>query len=201
MLTIGLTGPSGAGKGVISSLFARFGVPSIDTDAVYHRLLIPPSACLDELVERFGPSIRKADGTLDRPGLASIVFAPGHEEDLRDLNRITHRHVLDEARRQLEVHRDAGKAAVLVDAPQLFESGFDAECDFVVAVLASRQTRMERIMARDGLDSARAIARMDAQKSDDFFREHADAVLVNDGEIEDLEDEIRDLLRRWEVLS
>lgn len=201
MLTIGLTGPSGAGKGTVASLFAHFGVPSIDTDAVYHRLLVPPSACLDELVERFGPSILTADGTLHRPALASIVFASGHEEDLRDLNRISHRHVLDEARRQLDLYRDEGKAAVLVDAPQLFESGFHAECDFIVAVLAPREVRMARIMARDGLDEARAIARMDAQKSDDFFREHADAVLVNGSEIGDLEADVRALLRRWEVLS
>lgn len=201
MLTIGLTGPSGAGKGTVASLFAQFGVPSIDTDAVYHALLVPPSACLDELVERFGASILTADGTLNRPALASIVFASGHEEDLRDLNRISHRHVLDEARRQLDLYRNEGKAAVLVDAPQLFESGFHAECDFIVAVLAPREVRMARIMARDGLNEARAIARMDAQKSDDFFREHADAVLVNGSEIGDLEADVRDLLRRWEVLS
>lgn len=201
MLTIGLTGPSGAGKGTVASLFAQFGVPSIDTDAVYHALLVPPSACLDELVARFGSSILTADGTLNRPALASIVFAPGHEDALEDLNRISHRHVLNEVRRQLEIHRNEGKTAVLVDAPQLFESGFDAECDFIVAILAPRETRMARIMARDGLDEARAIARMDAQKSDDFFREHADAVLVNGSEIGALEADVRELLRRWEVLS
>ena len=53
MLIIGLTGPSGAGKGAVASLFAKYGIPSIDTDAVYHRLLVPPSPCLDELTERF----------------------------------------------------------------------------------------------------------------------------------------------------
>ena len=200
MLTIGLTGPSGAGKGMVASLFEGYGVPSIDTDAVYHALLVPPSACLDELVERFGAGILTEDGLLDRKALAAMVFAPGHEDDLKDLNRITHRHVLDEARRRLAIYRAEGKTAVLVDAPQLFESGFDAECDYVLAVLAPRDLRLARIMARDGLDESRAIARMDAQKSDDFFREHADAILVNDGRAEDLQAGIRDLLRRWEVL-
>ena len=200
MLTIGLTGPSGAGKGMVASLFAGYGVPSIDTDAVYHALLIPPSACLDELVARFGESILTEDGSLHRPSLASLVFAPGHEEDLKDLNRITHRHVLNEVRRRLVAYRVEGKAAVLVDAPQLFESGFDAECDYVLAVLAPRNLRLSRIMARDGLEESRAVARMDAQKSDDFFYEHADAVLVNDGRAEDLQAGIRDLLHRWEVL-
>ena len=200
MLTIGLTGPSGAGKGVVASLFARYGIPSIDTDAVYHGLLVPPSACLDELVERFGKTILTPDGCLDRKALAAVVFAAGHEADLADLNRITHRHVLNEARRHLSVYEAEGKAAVLVDAPQLYESGFDAECDRVLAVLAPRDIRMGRIMARDGLDEARATARMDAQKNDDFFRSHSDAVLVNDGRVEALDAEIRVLLSRWEVL-
>ncbi len=200
MLTVGLTGPSGAGKGVVASLFARYGVPSIDTDAVYHDLLVPPSDCLDELVGRFGASILTSDGRLDRKALAAVVFAAGHEDDLRDLNRITHRHVLDEARRRLAEYQREGKPAVLVDAPQLYESGFDAECDCVVAVLAPRDTRLSRIIARDGLDEARAMARMDAQKSDEFFYSHADAVLINDGEAAALEAEIRGLLRRWEVL-
>ena len=200
MLTIGLTGPSGAGKGVVASLFAEYGVPSIDTDAVYHDLLIPPSVCLDELAERFGPTILTPDGRLDRRILASLVFGAGHEAELTDLNRITHRHVLDKVRLLLTEYKAAGISAVLVDAPQLYESGFDTECDYVVAVLAPRDTRLARIMARDGLDEARAAARIDAQKSDEFFRSHAHAVLMNQGAIEALEAEIRNLLVRWEVL-
>ena len=133
MLTIGLTGPSGAGKGTLASLFAVYGIPSIDTDAVYHALLVPPSDCLRELAERFGDGILSSDGTLDRKALAALVFAPGHEADLADLNTITHRHVLSEVRRVLDMYREQGKPAVLVDAPQLFESGFDVECHHVLS--------------------------------------------------------------------
>ena len=150
MLTIGLTGPSGAGKGVIASLLAAYGVPSIDTDKVYHSLLIPPSACLDELVGRFGSEILHPDGTLDRKALAALVFAEGHEQDLADLNTITHRHILDEVRVRLRRFDAEGIPAVLVDAPQLFESGFDAECGFILSVLAPYEVRLARIMARDG---------------------------------------------------
>lgn len=199
MLTIGLTGPSGAGKGTVASLFARYGVPSIDTDAVYHDLLVPPSACLNELTARFGEAILSDQGTLDRKALAAVVFAPGHEQDLADLNRMTHRHVLCEVRRLLAIYESEGKSAVLVDAPQLFESGFDTECDFVLAVIASREARMSRIMARDGLDKARATARLDAAKPDGFFREYANAVICNQGAVEDMDAEVRKLLSAWEV--
>ncbi len=199
MLTVGLTGPSGGGKGTVASLFARYGVPSIDTDAVYHALLVPPSACLEELAEAFGDGILTADGTLDRKALAARVFAPGQQEALATLNRITHRYVLAEVRQLLAAYREQGKAAALVDAPQLFESGFDAECHRILSVLAPREVRLSRIMARDGLDRARAEARLAAQKPDEFFKARSDAVIENDGAAADMDVEVRRLLTLWEV--
>lgn len=199
MLIIGLTGPSGAGKGVVASLFAHHGVPSIDTDAVYHDLLIPPSACLDELVGRFGRGILKQDGTLDRPALAAVVFEAGHGEDLHDLNRISHRHVLNEVRRRCAELAARDCPAVLVDAPQLFESGFDAECDRILSVLAPRELRLARIMARDGLDEVRAVARLNATHTDAYFRERSDAVIVNDGAVATMEADVLRLLCEWGV--
>ncbi len=199
MLTIGLTGPSGAGKGTLASLFAAYGIPSIDTDAIYHALLVPPSECLRELAERFGDGILFPDGTLDRKILAALVFAPGREADLADLNTITHRHVLSEVRRLLAVYKEQGKAAVLVDAPQLFESGFDAECHYVLSVLAPRDIRLARIMTRDGLDEERASARLNAQKPDEFYRAHSNAVVYNHGEACAMETDVQRLLRLWEV--
>ena len=199
MLTIGLTGPSGAGKGTLASLFAAYGIPSIDTDAIYHALLVPPSECLRELAERFGDGILFPDGTLDRKILAALVFAPGREADLADLNTITHRHVLSEVRRLLAVYKEQGKAAVLVDAPQLFESGFDAECHYILSVLAPRDIRLARIMTRDGLDEERASARLNAQKPDEFYRSHSNAVVYNHGEACAMETDVQRLLRLWEV--
>lgn len=199
MLTVGLTGPSGAGKGVIASLFARYGVPSIDTDAVYHDLLIPPSACLDELVGRFGGGILAADGTLDRKALAALVFAEGNRETLGDLNAITHRHILAKTREMLATFETQGVLAVLVDAPQLFESGFDTECGFILSVLAPYEVRLARVMARDGLDEDRARARLAASHTDAFFTERSDAVIRNSGDIPSLDSEVRRLLAEWGV--
>ena len=199
MLTVGLTGPSGAGKGVVASLFATRGVPSIDTDKVYHDLLIPPSACLDELVSRFGREILSPDGRLNRGALAAIVFAEGRERELADLNAIAHRHILAKSREILADYEAKGFPAVLVDAPQLFESGFDAECGVILAVLAPYDLRLARVMARDGLSEERAIARLNASHTDEFFRQRSHAVLVNDGEIRPLEAAVDRLLAEWGV--
>jgi dephospho-CoA kinase len=88
---------------------------------------------------------------------------------------------------------------VLVDAPQLFESGFDAECGFILSVLAPYEVRLARIMARDGLDEARAKARLAASHDDGFFTRRSDAVILNGGDIPALEDDVRRLLTQWGV--
>ncbi len=201
MLIIGLTGPSGAGKDMIASRMAPFGVRSIDTDKVYHDLLIPPSDCLDALVRRFGREILRSNGTLDRAALAAIVFAEGHGDDLEDLNRITHRYVLTQVRILCRAYETIGCPAVLVDAPLLFESGFDSECDHTVAVLADREVRKKRIMARDRLTHEAAEARLNAQKPDDFYMTRANVTVRNDGEPSDLDATVRSLLADWGVIT
>ena len=75
MLLIGLTGPSGAGKGLFCKVLKEYGIESIDADAVYHSLLIPPSPCLDALCNAFGKDILNQDQTLNRRRLADIVFS------------------------------------------------------------------------------------------------------------------------------
>lgn len=201
MLTIGLTGPSGAGKGTVASLFAPHGILSIDTDKVYHDLLIPPSPCLDELAARFGGHILNPDGTLDRKALAAYVFAPGNEDELSDLNRITHAYVLNVTRSICRELEQQGCAGVFVDAPLLFESGFDRECDTTLAVLADPDVRLARIMARDGLTITQAQARMAAQKPDGYYIERAKHVICNNGATDELLSEVSRLLTVWGVTS
>lgn len=179
MLVIGLTGPTGAGKGVVSHIFEAHGIPVIDADRVYHELLIPPSECLSELTYTFGREILCEDGTLDRRALGAIVFSD--ETALARLNAIAHRHVMNVIRARLEGMRKRELRAVVLDAPQLFEAGADKDCNVIVSVLADREVRMERIMKRDGIDRDTACRRIAAQKSDDFFRTHSNYVIENNG--------------------
>lgn len=194
MMVFGLTGPTGAGKGAVAALFDRlYGIPSIDTDHVYHDLLIPPSQILDELVSAFGKDILAKDCTLDRPVLSKIVFSDQTHQKQDQLNRITHKYVLNRTRQLLEEYRRCGKSAALVDAPLLYESGFDTECDAVIAVLAPREIRHDRIIARDHLSEERATARLNMQKSDDFYREKTKYVVINDGDMTSLASQVKKL--------
>ena len=82
--------------------------------------------------------------------------------------------------------RENGENYIALDAPTLIESGLDRNCNSVLSVLAPREERIRRIMERDGIDRERAQKRTDAQKSDDFYREHSDLVLMNNGSPEAL---------------
>ena len=188
MLIIGLTGGSGCGKSIVRGAFEALGAFSVDADAVYHAIVASPSACTKELSEAFGEDILAPSGALDRPLLAAKVFCGGEEEKKRLslLNAITHRHVLNDIRSSLAEAEKAGKRVAIVDAPLLFESGFQKECALTIAVLAPLSLRLSRIMERDGLSLPKAEARLYAQQKDSFYESQADFVLVNDGTVDDL---------------
>ena len=181
---LGLTGPSGAGKSVVAErLQDKHGFAWIDTDAVYHELTSAPSPCLEELTQAFGTGIIQ-NGALDRKALAEIVFAPDAKDMLELLGRITHKHVLAVTDKMIQAAKQSGAAGAIIDAPLLFESGAHLSCTHTLAVLADKQIRLMRIMARDGLSKSRAQARLDAQKPDTYYREKADFIIENCGDVQ-----------------
>lgn len=195
MKIIGLTGPSGAGKGLACRIFARYGIPAVDTDGIYHTLLAQKGAMTDELTDAFGADILSPEGLVDRRRLAQTVFGhPDTDVRLHTLNTITHKYIMAKARELVQAHRRAGARGVLIDAPQLFEASIQDECDLVLGILADRETRIARICARDGIDRAAAERRIDAQKSDDYFRAHCHCILENDADEAALEAAIRTFL-------
>ena len=193
MLVIGLCGGIGSGKNTAQRFFADFGIPGLDADEVYHRLTDAPSGCTRALAKAFGDTILRSDGSLDRRALAALVFGDGGEFRQRRelLNRLTHGAVLEECRAFLKKAKENGAFAALINAPLLFESGFDAECDLTVALLASQETRIARIMARDGLTHRQAEERIAAQPDDTYLRTHTDCRIENDGTPEELREKIR----------
>lgn len=199
MIIIGLTGPSGAGKGTVAALFASYRLPVLDADKIYHELLLPPSPCLDAIAKRFGSQVLSSDGTLDRRVLGDTVFSD--REALNDLNHIAHRFVMDEVRKQLRELEKSNVSAAVLDAPQLFEAGAEQICSAVVSVLANKELRAARIMKRDGIDEAHAMKRINAQKSDAFFKEHSDYIIENNTDPSELQVPIRRILQDLEVLA
>ncbi len=190
---IGLTGPTGAGKGAAAKILSDMGFYHLDCDKIYHELLVPPSPCLDGIRECFGDSVFTEDGQLDRKALADIVFSEaGRRDKLPILNSTTHKYVLDEILSRAEELSKKGHKVFIVDAPTLFESGFDSHCDIVISVLADKESRIERIIDRDMLpDRSLAEARADSQPNDDFYKEKSDYIVYNNGDLSELERKLK----------
>ena len=192
-MLVGLCGMSGAGKGYVADIFMSFGIPSIDTDAVYRGMTSPSdhlSDCMKELAARFGNGIVCGDNSLNRPVLRDLVFS-GDREALNDLNRITHRFILEETRKTASRLYSGGSSVVLIDAPLLFESGFDKECSRNICVTAPETTLIRRIMKRDGITEADAVKRLMNQTSQCETASKCDYIIVNDCPKRKLRSEIR----------
>jgi len=194
MTVIGLAGGSGSGKSTVAGLFSSYGILPVNADEIYHALTTRNTECLYELVCEFGQGILKPDGTLDRRALSDIVF--NDRDKLQRLNTISHFHVLNEIRRIINDEREKGTCGVLVDAPLLFESGFDRECDVLVGVIADEPTRIARITARDGISVNSAKKRIDAQLSDAYVSSRVDYLIVNNGTEADLIEKVAELSRK-----
>ena len=181
-LRVGLTGGIGAGKTVAAEAFAELGALIIDADLLARQALSRGSAGL-ERVRAIWPQVVRADGTLDRATLASVVFRD--RQALEALNAIVHPIV---RARSLELEAAAEVDRIVMhDVPLLFEAGFYRACDANVVVVAERETRVGRLMARSGLEATDIERRMRAQIDPDRARELADYTLLNDGTLPELQ--------------
>ena len=170
MIIIGLCGTSGAGKGYICKKFSQYKVAFIDTDKVYRENVLTDSRCIKELTDYFGQGIL-LDGKVSKKMLATAVFeSQGASEKLKKLNSITHKYIKIKTDELVCKYKKEDYLAVLIDAPVLFESGFDKMCDVTICVTAPYELKLARIMARDQITREKAIARLHTQIQDDELR-------------------------------
>lgn len=199
IIVIGLCGRSGCGKGYVGSIFRNYGIFSVDTDKVYRELLDEDgSECLCELTDFFGEEILTREKKLDRRRLASIVFAKGNEDKLQKLNGITHKYILKKTKELISEYESDGKRAIIIDAPVLFESGFDSLCDITLCVTAPDTVLIKRICERDGRTEEEARLRLASQKSEDELRRRCSDVIVNDG-VRDTAVQVADFIDKYKL--
>lgn len=170
-LIIGVTGPTGSGKSVLSEYCNKFGFRHVNCDTLARKAVEKDSEGLAALTKVFGADILNADGTLDRKKLATIAFCSKENTEL--LNKTIFPFIKE------LVLKETNKGKILLDAPTLFESGINEICFKTIAVLSDTEIRLERIISRDNLTKEEAILRMNAGKSDDFYQKNADYIIYN----------------------
>ncbi len=171
---IGLTGPTGAGKSTVSAAAEQFGLRVVNCDLLARKAVEKGTEGLKALTAVFGNGILEKDGSLNRKELAAVAFKTPENTEL--LNKTLLPHIVK------LVKEETNSKNALLDAPTLFESGLNGECVKTIAVLADKKLREERITARDNITKQQALLRINAGKSDDFYKTHADCIIYNNGD-------------------
>lgn len=172
-MIIGITGGTGSGKTTLLQLMAEAGVLVLDCDAIYHELLSTDPSLLSAIESRFPGTVE--NGQLLRKKLGNIVFFD--ENALSELNKITHAAIHAEVLRRLE----SSPAHAAIDAINLIQSGMSKLCDVTVAVHAPADVRLRRLMERDGISEEYARSRICSQPTSDWYQQHCDYTLENNG--------------------
>lgn len=186
MISVGLTGGIACGKSTVANLLRTRGVPVLDLDQVARDVVGPGTPALAEIAARW-PSVVQA-GALDRKALGAIVFADADAR--RTLEAITHPRIWATMEAWLAARAGEGHPAAVVEAALMVETGSWRRYDRLVVVSCAPEVQLARVMARDGLSTVEAQARLDAQLPMAEKERVASAVVRNDGPAATLADEV-----------
>lgn len=182
---IGLTGQTGAGKSTVRKLLKAKGAAVIDADSVAHEVADNSLSCLTDIVEHFSCMVLDEKGKLNRRALGRIVFSD--RKKLALLNKIMFPYIVSAIKGQVTAYEQAGAQIIVIDGATLIESGCAKMCSVLVSITADEETRLTRIIHRDGISKRDAVRRVSAQNPEEFYIKASDYVIKNNGTPGDLE--------------
>jgi dephospho-CoA kinase len=193
-LNVALTGSIGMGKSTVAKMFAQRGIPLFEADEAVHRLY-RAGPLVDEIEQRF-PGSTGPEG-VDRIKLAKVLLATG--EEIAAVEAIVHPAVRKEREAFVAEHQDA--PILLFDIPLLFETGGEAEFDFVIVVSAPAEVQRRRVLARAGMRPQFLEVILQRQMPDAEKRLRADFVIDNGSTLAHAEAQVEYILARLRELA
>lgn len=187
MRFIGITGGVGAGKSrVLAYIGQKDKVEVVLTDQVAKELMEPGGACYEGIISMMDQrgidraEYLKEDGTLDRPGLAKVLFR--NDAIREELNAYVHPAVKREVLRRMENAKERKMQWFFVEAALLIEEHYDALCDELWYIYASYETRKARLKESRGYSDEKIDRIISSQQSEDVFRKYCKVWINNDGD-------------------
>lgn len=207
-MIIGITGSSGAGKSTVCEILERkYGIQIINADKIAKQLSKKGTKYLTDIVKQFGEQILLENGELNRKKLAEIIYS--NHEKREQLNSCTLKHIKKEIQKEIEELNNsiensekndldcANNHIIVIDAPLLFEAKLEELCKFVVAVISdNKELQIQRIVKRDSITKEQAKARLNAQKPNEFYTSRSKYIIVNNGELEEVEKQINQIFAK-----
>ncbi len=196
-MIIGLTGSIASGKSTVSRMLKELGYPIVDADLVARQVVEPDSETLQKINEAFDASVILPDGTLDRKKVGDLIF--NDPESRKRLNDIIHPAIRKEMLRQRAAYVAEGHQVVIMDIPLLFESQLQHLADKILVVSVTEENQLKRLIKRNGLSENEAAARISSQLPMTVKEAGADAIIYNNGSIEETKWQLNRILEEWNV--
>ncbi|MET1180126.1 dephospho-CoA kinase [Peribacillus simplex] len=195
---IGITGGIASGKSTVSLYLQELGFTIVDADLASRAVVEPGEEAYHQVVKAFGEDILLPDGGIDRVKLGSIIF--NDQEKRLLLNGIVHPAVRKWMRLKTEEALSSGEETVFMDIPLLFESKLTFMVEKTLLIYVDEQVQLQRLMNRNGLSETEALARINSQMPLADKKALADAVVDNNGDINETKRQVKSLLREWHVI-
>ena len=174
MLKIGITGGIGSGKSIVAKVFEHLDIPVYNADTAAKSLMEKDPALRASITDLFGPEAY-LNGTLNRSFISSLVFKD--PSLLAALNALVHPATIQYGN---EWMNRQSAPYVIKEAALIFESGTQAELDYVIGVYAPQALRIHRVMQRDTVTREQVMQRMANQLDESLKMKLCDVVVVND---------------------
>lgn len=197
-LIIGLTGSIATGKSTIAAMFEEFKIPVIDADKAAREVVNPGEAASKEIRQTFGDEVFHEDNTLNRERLGEIIFAD--EEKRKQLNNIVHPAIRKRMLEKKEELLADGAECIVFDIPLLFESKLEHFVEKIIVVSVDEDVQLKRLMDRNTFTITEAKQRISSQIPVTEKAEKADAVIDNNGSIEESQKQLEAILDAWNVV-
>ena len=192
-MKVGLTGGIGAGKSTVADLFSKRGAVVIRSDELARQVIEPQTPGFKQVTSRFGNEIVNDEGSIDRAKLAQVVF--NDDVALKDLENIVHPLVRERTNQLMS--EQTSETIIVNEIPLLLEKKMESLFDFLVIVISSEKNRLERL-SHKGVSEEQAKARMAKQVNDQDRKAAADFLIVNDGNLDQLEADVQKI---WQTLQ
>ena len=195
-MIIGLTGSIASGKSTVANMLSEMDFPIIDADLVARIVVEKGTTTLETIKVTFGSEVIHEDGTLNREGLGAIIFS--NPSKRKQLNDIMHPAIREEMLAQRQHLMQQGHPVIIMDIPLLFESRLQSFVDKILVVTVTEQKQLERLMARNAFTHEEAKLRIQSQLPLSVKEEGADAVIYNNGTIEETKQQLIKILAIWD---
>ena len=196
MFVVGLTGGIGSGKSTVAEMFTALEIDLVDADVAAREVVAPGTPALAEIVERFGPDILMADGSLDRRGLRRLIF--NQKQEKHWLEALLHPLIRRWLTQQISNHRST---YCLLISPLLLETGQSEMVDRILVVDVSVETQIARTLARDGGEERTVRAIIAAQIERSQRLEHGDDIIDNELPVHPLRQRVKTLHQQYLAMA